>query len=320
MIPVRPTGAPVDVLATLATYVRRTIWPSDLGPIYPEAMPRPGLSAALAVALAFAALLGWRRLPPPARFALVAFPVALLPVANIVPVVFRFADRYAFLALGMLVPPAAIAIQSLFRVGRSRRFAAIGVVAAVGILLTSTSLALAATWSNSRALWAHATAAHPDALLGRLKYGETLRDLGDWPPAVAEYQVVVRLRPNSPLGYVGLFHLYATRAEAQQRLPPGTARKWLGELGAAIDDPRAFNALIVQVPHLACPECANSLLLLNLRRWPWPDESLCRAARAALDQGMPDAAFVLLGQVTDQQTPEWVSLYTESRLAAGLPE
>src|ERR1022692_4630598 len=177
MIPVRPTGAPVDVLATLATYVRRTIWPSDLGPIYPEAMPRPGLSAALAAALAFAALLGWRRLPPPARFALVAFPVALLPVANIVPVVFRFADRYAFLALGMLVPPAAIAIQSLFRVGRSRRFAAIGVVAAVGILLTSTSLALAATWSNSRALWAHATAAHPDALLGRLKYGETLRDL-----------------------------------------------------------------------------------------------------------------------------------------------
>jgi hypothetical protein len=319
MIPVRPTPAPIDVLATLATYARRTIWPSDLGPIYPEVMPRPALSAALAIVFVLAALLGWRRLPSPARFALVAFPVALLPVANIVPVVFRFADRYAFLALGMLVPPAAIAIQSLFRAGRAWRFAAIGAIAGVTLWLAGTSLTLAAAWRSSGALWAHATAAHPDALLGRLKYGETLRELGDWAPAVAEYQAVVRLKPNSPLGYVGLFHLYATRAEAQQRLPPGTANKWLGQLGAAVDDPSAFNALITRVPRSACSECANSLLLLNLRRWPRPDESLRRSARLALDRGMPDAAFVFLSQATDQQTPEWVALYAESRRAAGLP-
>ncbi|HEY5088707.1 MAG TPA: hypothetical protein VIK30_01990, partial [Polyangia bacterium] len=317
---VRPTTAPVDVLATLATYARRTIWPNDLGAIYPETMPSPLLSAAIAAALAAAAWLGWRRLSPPARFAVVAFPLALLPVANIVPVVFRFADRYAFLALGMLVPPAAVGLQTLFRARGPRRFVAIGAVAAVAISLASTSLVLAATWKNSRALWAHASAAHPDALLARLKYGETLRDLDEWAPATAEYQAAVRLRPNNPLGYAGLFNLYATRAEAEGRLPPGTARRWLGQLGVAIDDPSAFAALMARVPRRACPECANSLLLLNLRRWPQPDPSLRRAARAALDQGMPDAAFVFLSQAVDQQAPDWVALYAESRRAAGLSE
>ncbi len=320
MIAVRPTAAPVDVLATLATYARRTIWPSDLSAIYPEVMPRPVLSAALAATFAIAAWLGWRRLPPPARFAVFAFPVALLPVANIVPVVFRFADRYAFLALGMLVPPAAIGLEALFRARRPRRFAAIGAVAAVTISLAWASLVLAATWKDSRALWAHASAVHPDALLARLKYGETLRDLGEWAPATAEYQAAVRLRPNNPLGYAGLFNLYATRAEAEGRLPPGTARRWLGQLGAAMDDPAAFAALLSRVPRAACPECANSLLLLNLRRWPQPDPSLRRAARAALDRGMPDAAFVFLSQAVDQQAPEWIALYADSRRAAGLSQ
>jgi len=315
MIAVRPTVAPVDVLATLATYARRTIWPSDLGAMYPETMPSPVLSAAIAAALAAAAVLAWRRLPSPARFAMLAFPLALLPVANLVPVVFRFADRSGFLALGMLVPPAAVGLQALFRARRVRHFVAIAAVAAVAVL-ASTSLALAATWSNSRALWSHATVAHPDALLARLKYGETLRDLGEWAPAVAEYQAAIHLRPDNPLGYAGLFHLYATRAEVERRLPPGTANTWLGELGAGMEDRSAFDALARQVPHAACAECADSLLLLNLRRWRRSDESLLRFARVAIDAGTPDAALVFLSQAADRQAPDWLALYAETRRAA----
>jgi hypothetical protein len=320
MIPLRPTAPPVDVLATLATYARRTLWPSDLGAIYPESMPRPVLSAAIASAIALAVALGWRRLPRPARFAVAAFPLALLPVANIVPVAFRFADRYAFLALAMLVPPAAIGLQSLFRSKKAWRSAAIGAVAAAALSLAATSRSLAASWTDSRALWSHATAAHPDALLARLKYGETLRDLHRWAPAVAEYQAAVRLRPDNPLGYAGLFHLYTTRAEVEGRLPPGTARLWLSELGAGMEDPAAFRALLTKVPHAACAECVDSLLLLNLRRWPLPDELLLRSARAAIDHAMPDAALVFLSQAADQRTPAWQALYAESgRAPVGAP-
>jgi hypothetical protein len=35
---------------------------------------------------------------------------------------------------------------------------------------------------------------------------------------------------------------------------------------------------------------------------------------------MPDAAFVFLSQAVDQQAPDWVALYAESRRVAGLSE
>jgi hypothetical protein len=319
MIPVRPTAAPVDVLATLATYARRIIWPTDLAAIYPEAMPQPILSAAIAAALVIGVALGWRRLAPSARFATVAFPLALLPVANIVPMVFRFGDRYALLALAMLVPPAAVGLQSLLGRRQPWRTVAVGAVAGGATLLAITSHRLDASWSDSRALWARATVAHPDALMARLKFGETLRDLGDWAPATAEYQAAVRLRPDDSLGYVGLFYLYARRAEAQGHLPPDTARQWLASLGTALANPAAFDDLMTRVPRATCAECANSLLLLDLRRWPRSDETLRRGARDALDRGMPDAALVMLSQAVDQQTPSWLDLFAESRRAVGEP-
>jgi hypothetical protein len=316
MIPLRPTAAPVDVLATFATYARRTLWPSDLGAIYPETMPRPILSAALALVFGLVVVVGWRRLPRHARFAIAAFPIALLPVANVVPVVFRFADRYAFLALAMLVAPLAVGLQSLFDARGARRSIALVIVAAVSIGLVETGHRLAASWTDSHTLWAHATAVHPDALLAHLKYGETLREEREWLPAVAEYQAAIRLQPDNPLGYAGLFNLYATRAEAQGRLAPGTASAWLTALGAGMGDRSVFDALLFKVPHTACSECADSLLLLNLRRWPRSEGALLRSARAALDRGMPDQAFVFLSVAADKQSADWTSLFAESRRAS----
>lgn len=316
MIPLRPTPAPVDVLATLATYARRLLWPSDLAALYPATMPAPALSAALALAVAVMAAATWRRWSGPARFALVAFLLALLPVANVVPVAFRFADRYAFLALIVLVPPAAVGLDALARAGGARRALTLGAAAAVFLALTFTTIGLGASWHDSGALWARATTIQPDAFMARLKFGETLRDRREWGEAAGQYQAAVRLRPESPLGYVGLFYLYAARAESEGRLSPGTAARWLGELGRVIDDHARFDALIGEVSRAACPPCANTLLLLNLRRWPRSDESLGVAARAALDEGLPDVALVFLSQAVDQNAPAWIDLATRARRAA----
>ncbi|MES1206313.1 MAG: hypothetical protein ABUS79_10290 [Pseudomonadota bacterium] len=317
MIPVRPTAAPIDVLATLATYARRLLWPNDLAALYPDAMPAPAISAAIAAAFLFAAALTWRRWPAAARFALAAFLLALLPVANVVPVVFRFADRYAYLALVVLVPPAAVGLDALFRLQGVRRVLAVSVVAASAVALALTTVALGASWRDSGALWQRATSAQPGAFMARLKYGETLRDAADWSGAVRQYQAAVRLRPDSSLGYVALFYLYAKRAEAEGQLEPGTASRWLDALGSAIDDRRRFDRLVAQVPHGACPPCSNSLLLLNLRRWPRADERLLGAARAALEAGLPDVALVFLSQARDQSAPAWADLLTAARRASG---
>jgi len=69
------------------------------------------------------------------------------------------------------------------------------------------------------------------------------------------------------------------------------------------------------VPHAACPQCADTLLLLRLRRWPKPDGALRQAARTALDEGAPDAALIFLDGALDKGGPEWRVLYAEAERA-----
>jgi protein O-mannosyl-transferase len=317
MIGRRPVAAPIDVLATLATYARRTIWPSDLAAVYPFEMPTAVPSALLAGAFLIAVVLLWRRLPHPARFAVFAFPVALLPVANLVPLTFRFADRYAFLALAILVPPVAIGLEVSFRAGRALRAVAIGAATAAIVALAAVTFGQTASWASSTALWARASAAQPEAFMARLKYGETLSELHDWASARNEFQAAVRLQPRNSHGYAGLFVVYASRAEEQGRLPVGTAQAWLTAFGKARENVAAFDALIAEVPRPACPECADTVLLMRLRRWPKPDEELLRAARAALEGGAPDAALVILDGVADKASPEWSALVEAARAPQG---
>ena len=210
-------------------------------------------------------------------------------------------------------------MASTLSIGSDRhwRVVAVAALGAAGVALALTTVRLGTSWHDSATLWERATAAQPDAFMARLKYGETLRDAGDWSGAVRQYQAAVHMRPNSSLGYVALFYLYAERAEAEGRLQPGTATRWLGKLGTAIDDRRRFDGLLAEVPHAACPPCSNSLLLLNLRRWPQADERLRTAARAALDAGLPDVALVFLSQARDQSAPDWVDLVTAARRTSG---
>jgi hypothetical protein len=319
MLGPRPVAAPIDVLATLATYARRTVWPHHLAIIYPAQMPAAVVSAALAGAFLVAGVLLWRRLPPPARFALLAFPVALLPVANIVPVGLRFADRYAFLALEILVPPAAIGLDALFRAGKtSRAVAIVGVTVAV-LSLAAVTLPQSATWASSRTLWARAAAAHPEVVRARLRYGDTLLEARDWAGAGDEFQAAVRLEPLSSFGYAALFFLYASRAEEGGRIPVGTAHEWILAFRDAQTRSATFDAFMAEVPHAVCPQCADTLLLLRLRRWPKPDRVLRQAARGALDEGAPDAALIFLDGAVDKGGAEWRALYAEAGRALSAP-
>lgn len=298
----RPAHAVVDVAATLATYTWRLVWPARLSPLYPEAAPAQYVAAAAFAAGLIALALGWRRLPPLARFAAVAFYAALLPVANILPIYFRFGDRYTLLAGAMLVLPVAGLIRSV-----AQRRAAAAVVVALATAEAAIAAPLAGTWRDSKTLWAHAAAAQPKAHLARLKNGETLRELGDWKGAIAEYQAIVRLRPDSTIGYLALFYCYARRAEVDGQVAPRTADYWLRELEFAISDPEAFGSLRRRVGR-SCRPCAGTLLLLGLRKWPQPDDALLAEARRALDAGARDQALIYLTEMKDHGGPEWGEL------------
>ncbi len=319
MIPPRPIAAPLDVLATLATYLRRLLWPADLAALYPVSMPAPVLGAAAVVALAVAAAVLWRRMPPAARFALFAFPAALLPVLNLVSINLRFADRYAFLALETLVVPAAIALEAAGRAPGRWRAAVAAAVTLATLVAARTTLRLTESWSTSIALWTRAVALYPDVPLSRVNLGRALTDLHDWPGAIHQYQEVVRRLPKNSFGYEGLLFVYATRDEAQGVLPPGTADKWAAELGKAQYRSETVDRLLAEIARSPCRECSDTLLLMRLRRWPKPDPILLQAARAALDDGSRDAAAILLDAVQNKNDPDWKTLWNQAVGGAAAP-
>lgn len=312
--PTRPHPPAVDVLASLATYTARLVWPARLAPIYPEAIPAAGLAAALAGAGLAALALAWRRLPPLARFAAVAYVAALLPVANVLPILFRLSDRYTLLAGAVLVVPLAALLGELVAraSGRAARAALAAGVVAVAAAEVAVAAPLAAAWHGSDALWARAVAAQPEAYLARQKRGEILRDRGDWAGAIAEYQAMIRLAPRRLNGYLGLFLVYARRAEAQGEVAPGTAEYWFAELSAAWDDPERFADLRRRVARSRCAPCAHTLLVVGLKRWPAPDDVLLAQAAAALAAGQREAALLYLSEVRERGSPEFVRLHQEA--------
>jgi len=192
----------------------------------------------------------------------VAAVAAYLPVANVVPLYFRYADRYLLLSLAFL----AIGLAStLARAPWPRAVTAV----TIAVLLASTlaSRSLAASWRTSEALWARAVTVQPRAYFARLKYGETLRDLGRWDESAAAYDGAIDLDPDNPLAYAGVLFTHARRAEAEGRLPAGRADLWLRALGPALRDVRSFQAFFGEVASSGCDACTRAALRLGRRRF-----------------------------------------------------
>jgi tetratricopeptide (TPR) repeat protein len=328
--PSRPVPAALDVPASLGFYASRVLAPLDLAPIYPTVPSLPGGAtptlwghAAIAAAIAAAVALAWRRLNGLARFASVGFGCALLPVINIVPVYFRYADRYALLALAVLVPPlaAGLARARAALAARSRGALAVAAAAAALAVLGEATLARgqARAWASSAALWASGALAQPRAYLGRMKYGEVLRDAGRYADAAAEYRAAIRLDPERPLGYAGLLRCYAAEAEVAGRLEAGTGERWLRALGPALAQPAAFWRLSAEVTATDCARCAGALALLGVRRFAFPDSLLIDRAEAALAAGRPDLALVYLEGARDRTSPRYTELHGAARRALPSP-
>jgi tetratricopeptide (TPR) repeat protein len=225
MIRPRPEGAGgalALVFKSFGHHTAKLLVPVSLGPVYP--IDRAGSFNALAAlgllvigALGFfvfspglSARLGRLRggaspLPSaPSAFRLGAawFLVALLPVANIVPVYFFVQDRYAF------VPSVALAIAAaaLFHRLRERGLGkpAVAALAALSIVLALLSARQSAVWKTSLSLWRHAAAVQPESYYAHLALGHTLRRQGRSGEAAESYRRAVALQPSFPAARIAL--------------------------------------------------------------------------------------------------------------------
>jgi hypothetical protein len=294
--PARPLPFVLDVLGTLGIYARRVLAPVDLSPVYPT-MATGQVLAGLVMGVALLALVAfWHRLPAAAKFASVAFIGCLLPVANITPLYFRFADRYALLAVVFLAWPVAALLA--WSKGNARRVGFVLVPLLLGLELWTTSH-LVPVWQDSLSLWQHAVAAQPGAVFAHLKLGETLREQGRFREAAASYLNAGQLEPGGLKGPAGLLRAVGEKAEAEGRVPTGSYQQWEQAMAKPGFDGRQMEALIDAVDKSNCHSCSEALLWLALRMFPQPDPSLVTFARKALDRGRTSTAMVYVGEVRD---------------------
>jgi hypothetical protein len=298
MIPsARPLPFVLDVLGTLGVYASRVIAPVDLAPVYP-ALIQGQVFAGLAVAVALLLLVGsWQRLPAGAKFAAVAFIGCLLPVANITPLYYRFADRYALLALGALAWPLA----KLLAWPRARVFAAIGVTVVLGLELWAT-MQIVPAWNDSLALWERAAAVQPRAVYAHLKLGETYRAQKRFHEAASSYVRAGDVDPRSIKGPAGLLRTVGEREEAAGRIPVGTSDTWESVIAKPGFDAQKMEALVGVLDKSECRSCAEAMLWLGLRMFPQSDASLVNFARKEIERDRADIAMVYLSEVHDPNT------------------
>jgi hypothetical protein len=298
MIPAgRPLPIALDVFGTIGIYASHVFAPQGLSPVYPTLMHRQALAGLLTVAALLVVVGLWRRLPPAAKFAVVVFLGCLLPVANITPVYFRFADRYALLAVAMLAWPLA----KLFAWAPARKLVLLVVPIVLGIELWTT-MKLVPVWNDSLSLWQHATTAQPAAVYGYLKLGETYRAEKNYHEAASAYLRAGEIEPHGIKGPAGLLHTLGERAEAEGQVPAGSTKEWEHTIAEKGFDARQMDTLIETTDLSGCHTCAEAMLWLALRMYPQKDKSLVAFARKAAEHGRVTTAMVYLSEVADVKT------------------
>jgi len=308
----RPLPMALDVLGTIGVYAGRVIAPVDLSPVYPSVI-QGQVFAGLAVAAALLALVGsWRRMPAGAKFAVVGFIGCLLPVANITPLYYRFADRYALLALGALAWPLA----KLLAWQRGRMVVALGAALVLGVELWAT-MQIVPAWHDSLALWERATAVQPHAIYAHLKLGETYREQKRFHEAATSYVRAGDIDPRSIKGPAGLLRTVGEREEAAGRIPAGTYQAWETVIAKPGFNAEKMVALIGVLDKSDCRSCAEAMLWLALRMFPQPDASLVSLARKEIDRGRADLAMVYLSEVRDLNTDGLSEIAKRVREPAG---
>jgi tetratricopeptide (TPR) repeat protein len=206
-------------------YLGMTLWPAQLGVLYP--MPKQvdlaagALAALLLVVVSLAALRSARRLPWlfTGWFWYVG---TLVPVIGVVQVgVQSHADRYTYLPLiGVFI---AVVWTVAERVGqrRSARLAACAAAAVVVAGLSARTWLQLDTWRDSETLYEHALAVAPENPYIQYNLATLLGEHGRHAEAVPHYRQVVRLAPELMEGWSQLVLSLAAQgdvAEARRTL------------------------------------------------------------------------------------------------------
>jgi Flp pilus assembly protein TadD len=194
-----------QVVYSLAFYLRKTVLPLNLSPLYPTGYLNPlspsFLMASSAVGLLTLCFVVFRRRWPAALAVWCYYLIVLAPVSGVAqsgPQI--VADRYSYLScLGwaLLAGGALFFSQTGGRFGRDGLRALAGACAAGVIVIAGfLSWRQAHVWRDDGQLWRHALSVAPESSIAHLNLGNFLDRAGDFAQAARHLRHAVELEPS----------------------------------------------------------------------------------------------------------------------------
>ena len=195
-------------------YAGKLLWPTDLAVIYPlwEIDARDLLAWAYlvaAAALAAALWFGRRRIGRGPLAGTLFFAVTLGPVLGFVDYGYMqfslVADRFQYLAgIGVLAVLIGAAAHGVGRLPDAYRRGALGLAAAVVVVLGALTWRQAGVYRDEVTLFSHVVAHNPEARDAHLNLGSALFEAERYSEAVESYRAVLEIDEDFALAYAGM--------------------------------------------------------------------------------------------------------------------
>jgi cytochrome c-type biogenesis protein CcmH/NrfG len=203
----------------LVFYLRKTIWPDNLGPLY-EIPPREVLlgpmfwSSAVCLALIVAVAVKMRHRRPALAASLAAYAIILSPVLGLAQSGPQLvADRYSYLScMGFAVLGGVMLLHGSRRPTWTvlpRRMALISlVVAIVCISLHHATFAQSDIWRDELRLWWQGVKVSPDSAVAHVNLADALAEGQEHEKAIAQYERALDLDPEDAVAHHHLADAY----------------------------------------------------------------------------------------------------------------
>ena len=278
-----PSQRAGNAVVAYADYVRTSVWPVDLAPLYPLAIgglePIRLLLSAVALLVVTVVCVRERRRRPWLLVGWLWFVGMLVPTIGLVQVGSQArADRYTYLPLiGLSILPVWSAAELAER-GRAWRTSVAVASAAALAALAVTAHRQAGMWRDGVTLFSHTVAVTRDNALTRSYLGEALQVAGRSAEAAEQMRASLRLKPD----YVEMMNNLAWLLATNPDVPPADPGEPLRLAKAAVDatggrQPQALYTL--------------ALVLAREGRFPEAERTAYRAASWARALGAEPLAL-----------------------------
>lgn len=159
-----------------------------------------GLLALLGLLAAVVAAVSLRRAAPLAAFGAICFVTALAPTSTFVPLRDAMAEPRAYVAATFFFLAAASLLAGPLASRSAARAAAVTLL----VILSVLTQVRHRVWSEPLRLWEESVQRSPLAWQAHLGFAESLREIGQCPRAIPEYDATLQLNPGQPDAVKGL--------------------------------------------------------------------------------------------------------------------